>query len=59
VAVDAATVAYRYAGAHGINRTSALGRAYRDTMTSSQHIYVTDEMYEHRAQSMLNETAGD
>jgi hypothetical protein len=30
-----------------------LGRAYRDTMTSSQHIYVTDESYEQRADGLL------
>jgi alkylation response protein AidB-like acyl-CoA dehydrogenase len=55
VSVTAATVAYRYAGAHAVLRSSALGRAYRDTMTSSQHIYVTDESYEQRADELLKD----
>ena len=54
-AVDVATMAYRYAGAHAVLRSSELGRAYRDTMTSSQHIYVTDEAFEQRAAALLSE----
>src|SRR5439155_7310628 len=54
VAVNVATVAYRYGGAHAVHRSSALGRAYRDTMTSSQHVYVSDEVFEQRADALLN-----
>src|SRR5204863_5968310 len=54
VAVNVATTANRYGGAHAVHRSSALGRAYRDTMTSSQHVYVSDEVFEQRADTLLN-----
>lgn len=53
VAVDVATFAYRHGGAHAVLATSALGRAYRDTMTSSQHVHVLDDVYEWRGAALL------
>jgi alkylation response protein AidB-like acyl-CoA dehydrogenase len=46
VAVEVATFAYRNGGAHAVRNTSALGRAWRDTMTSTQHVHVLDDVYE-------------
>jgi alkylation response protein AidB-like acyl-CoA dehydrogenase len=53
VAVEVATFAYRAGGAHATIRSSPLGRAYRDAMTSSQHVHVIDDVYEKRAEVML------
>ena len=54
VAVDVATFAYRNGGAAAVTATSALGRAYRDTMTSTQHVHVLDDVYEWRGAALLD-----
>ncbi len=54
VAVGVATFAYRSGGAHAVAATSALGRAYRDAMTSSQHVHVLDDVYEWRGAELLH-----
>ncbi len=46
VAVEVATFAYRSGGAHAALATSELGRAYRDAMTSTQHVHILDDVYE-------------
>jgi alkylation response protein AidB-like acyl-CoA dehydrogenase len=56
VAVDVATLAYRNGGAHAVSATSPLGRAWRDTMTSTQHAHVLDDAYEWAGVALL---AGD
>jgi alkylation response protein AidB-like acyl-CoA dehydrogenase len=53
VAVDVATFAYRNGGAHAVRAPSALGRAWRDTMTSTQHVHVLDDVYEWIGTSLL------
>ena len=53
VAVGVATAAYRAGGAHAVVESNPLSRAFRDTMTSTQHVHVTDEVYEQRAELML------
>jgi alkylation response protein AidB-like acyl-CoA dehydrogenase len=53
VAVGVATFAYRNGGAHAVSASSALGRAYRDTMTSSQHVHVLDDVFEWRGAELL------
>jgi alkylation response protein AidB-like acyl-CoA dehydrogenase len=45
-AVEVATFAYRSGGAHAVSDRSDVGRAYRDTMTSTQHVHVLDDVYE-------------
>lgn len=53
VAVDVATFAYRNGGAHAVYASSALGRAYRDALTASQHVHLLDDVYEWRGADML------
>jgi indole-3-acetate monooxygenase len=53
VAVDVATFAYRSGGARAVRGSSALGRAWRDTMTSTQHVHVLDDVYEWRGAELL------
>jgi alkylation response protein AidB-like acyl-CoA dehydrogenase len=53
VAVDVATFAHRAGGAHALVGDSRLDRAYRDAMTATQHVHVTDEVYERRGEAML------
>jgi alkylation response protein AidB-like acyl-CoA dehydrogenase len=55
VAVDVVTAAYRAGGAHTVVESGPLSRAFRDTMTSTQHVHVTDEVYEQRAELMLQQ----
>lgn len=54
VAVAVATFAYRNGGAHAVRGPSALGRAWRDTMTSSQHAHVLDDAYEWVGATLLD-----
>lgn len=53
IAVSVATFAYRNGGAHAVTATSEIGRAYRDAMTSSQHVHVLDDVYEWRGAELL------
>jgi indole-3-acetate monooxygenase len=53
VAVDVATFAYRSGGARAVSASSDLGRAWRDTMTSTQHVHVLDDVYEWRGAELL------
>jgi alkylation response protein AidB-like acyl-CoA dehydrogenase len=53
VAVDVATFAHRAGGAHALIGDSTLDRAYRDALTATQHVHVTDEVYERRGEAML------
>ena len=53
IAVEIATFAYRNGGGHAVAATSALGRAYRDTMTATQHVHVLDDVYEWRGAALL------
>jgi alkylation response protein AidB-like acyl-CoA dehydrogenase len=53
VAVEVATFAHRAGGAHALIGDSLLDRAYRDAMTATQHVHVTDEVYERRGEAML------
>ena len=46
VAVDVATLAYRYAGGSAIARDHPLHRAWRDVVTATQHVHTNDENYE-------------
>jgi alkylation response protein AidB-like acyl-CoA dehydrogenase len=46
VAVDVATLAYRYAGGSAIDRDHPLHRAWRDVVTATQHVHTNDENYE-------------
>lgn len=46
VAVDVATLAYRYAGGSAIGRNHPLHRAWRDAVTATQHVHTNDENYE-------------
>ena len=46
VAVDVATLAYRYAGGSAIDRDHPLHRAWRDAVTATQHVHTNDENYE-------------
>jgi alkylation response protein AidB-like acyl-CoA dehydrogenase len=46
VAVDVATLAYRFAGGSAIARDHALHRAWRDAVTATQHVHTNDENYE-------------
>jgi alkylation response protein AidB-like acyl-CoA dehydrogenase len=46
VAVEVATLAYRYAGGSAIDRDHALHRAWRDAVTATQHVHTNDENYE-------------
>ncbi len=57
VAVDVATFAHRAGGAHALVGDSLLDRAYRDAMTATQHVHVTDEVYERRGEAMLSRLA--
>lgn len=58
VAVEVATFAYRNGGAHAARGASALGRAYRDAMTSSQHVHVLDDVYEWVGRAVLDAIPG-
>ena len=55
VAAEVATMAYRAGGAHAVIESSPVSRAHRDTMTSTQHVHVLDEMYEQRGELMLRQ----
>ena len=46
VAVDVATLAYRYAGGSAVGRNHPLHRAWLDTVTATQHVHTNDENYE-------------
>jgi alkylation response protein AidB-like acyl-CoA dehydrogenase len=46
VAVDVATLAYRYAGGSAIDRDHPLHRSWRDVVTATQHVHTNDENYE-------------
>ena len=46
VAVDVATLAYRFAGGSAIDRNHPLHRAWRDAVTATQHVHTNDENYE-------------
>lgn len=46
VALDAASMAFRYAGASGLYATSPLQRVLRDLHAASQHIFVADSHFE-------------
>jgi alkylation response protein AidB-like acyl-CoA dehydrogenase len=46
VAVDVATLAYRFAGGSAIDRDHPLHRAWRDAVTATQHVHTNDENYE-------------
>ena len=46
VAVETATLAYRYAGGSAIDRDHPLHRAWRDVVTATQHVHTNDENYE-------------
>ena len=46
VAVEVATLAYRYAGGSAIDRNHPLHRAWRDAVTATQHVHTNDENYE-------------
>ena len=46
VALDAATMAFRYTGASGLYSTSPLQRLLRDLLAASQHIFVADIHFE-------------
>jgi alkylation response protein AidB-like acyl-CoA dehydrogenase len=59
VAVEVATLAHRAGGARAIVGDSLLDRAYRDVMTATQHVYVSDEVYEQRGGAVLERLAGD
>ena len=59
VAVEVATFAHRAGGARAIVGDSLLDHAYRDVMTATQHVYVTDEVYEQRGGAFLERLAGD
>jgi alkylation response protein AidB-like acyl-CoA dehydrogenase len=56
VAVDVATFAHRNGGRATLAAGSTVELAYRDVLTSSQHVHVTDEVYEAWAAALL---AGD
>lgn len=58
VAVGVATFAYRNGGAHAALGSSTLGRAYRDAMTSSQHVHVLDDVYEWVGRAVLDGASG-
>lgn len=46
VSVEAATLAYRFAGGSAIDRNHPLHRAWRDAVTATQHVHTNDENYE-------------
>jgi alkylation response protein AidB-like acyl-CoA dehydrogenase len=46
VAVETATMAYRFAGGSAIDRDHPLHRAWRDAVTATQHVHTNDENYE-------------
>ena len=46
VAVEVATLAYRFAGGSAIARDHALHRSWRDAVTATQHVHTNDENYE-------------
>jgi alkylation response protein AidB-like acyl-CoA dehydrogenase len=57
VAVEVATFAHRAGGARAIVGDSPIDHAYRDVMTATQHVYVTDEVYEQRGAAILERLA--
>jgi alkylation response protein AidB-like acyl-CoA dehydrogenase len=59
VAVEVATFAHRSGGAHALVGDSLLDRAYRDAMTATQHVHVTDEVYERRGEAILARLANE
>jgi alkylation response protein AidB-like acyl-CoA dehydrogenase len=46
VAVEVATLAYRFAGGSAVDRNQPLHRAWRDAVTATQHVHTNDENYE-------------
>ena len=58
VAVDVATLAYRYAGGSAIDRNHPLHRAWRDAVTATQHVHTNDENYETWGEAISGFTAG-
>ncbi len=57
VAVDVATFAHRAGGARAVVVGSLLDHAYRDVMTATQHVYLSDEVYEQRGAGLLERLA--
>lgn len=58
VAVDVATFAHRNGGRATLAPGSTVELAYRDVLTSTQHVHVTDEVYEARAAQLLDGDGG-
>jgi alkylation response protein AidB-like acyl-CoA dehydrogenase len=59
VAVEVATFAHRAGGARAIVGDSTINHAYRDVMTATQHVYVSDEVYEQRGATILERLAAE
>lgn len=58
VAVDVATLAYRFAGGSAVDRNHPLHRAWRDAVTATQHVHTNDENYETWGEVISGFTAG-
>ena len=58
VAVEVATLAYRFAGGSAIDRDHPLHRAWRDAVTATQHVHTNDENYETWGEAISGFTAG-
>jgi alkylation response protein AidB-like acyl-CoA dehydrogenase len=58
-AVEVATFAHRAGGARAILGDSRIDHAYRDVMTATQHVYVSDEVYEQRGATVLERLAAE